>query len=163
MDLRLFQARWQLEDIPPERVHEEATLLLQSGLESPSLIELAGTMGASSRGEIEPVVLKALTELDAAEISDAHARWVLAFDVARKIVEGTITPETGATKLWGLASDLGLPGQPLNYFVYLGADYGDGPLWSADDTAWFDARIRETASELLDQEEAILARVRHAV
>jgi hypothetical protein len=163
MQLRLFQAKWQLGDLSPEKVHEEATRLLEAGLESPALITLAGAIEASSRGELDSLISTALTELGAAPMSDTDARWTLVFDTAERLVAKDEVPEHGARKLWDLATDLEWPGQPLDYFGYLGADYGDGPMWSVEDAAWFDARILETAQELLDEREAILAWVRQVV
>lgn len=38
----------------------------------------------------------------------------------------------------------------LPHFVYLAADYGEGPGDRASEEAWFDARIIESARELLE-------------
>ncbi|HEU5185599.1 MAG TPA: hypothetical protein VFU01_13590 [Gemmatimonadaceae bacterium] len=46
-----------------------------------------------------------------------------------------------------ICAPLGTP-EPLRYFVYLAADYGEGPGSPEHEAAWFDARIRETAQEL---------------
>jgi hypothetical protein len=48
-----------------------------------------------------------------------------------------------------LAHELDMP-KPLRYFIYLAADYGEGPGDPATEEAWFDARIRESAQELID-------------
>lgn len=157
MELPLFQALWQLRELPPEKVHVEATRLLESGLESPALIELAGAVTASSFAEIDPIARQAFSELGASDLSDNEARWIVAFNVARQIVAAEIEPFDGASRLWSLATDLRLPGQPINYFVYLAADYAEGPRSREEEERWFDAKIVETARELLVQRDAILA------
>jgi hypothetical protein len=153
VDLPVFQASWVLEELEPERVHEAATELLARGIESPSLIRLAGMLDAGFRDELAPIVDAAFGELGLGKMPEKEARWILAFDVADQIVGGRIEPLAGAKKLWVIATDLGLPGQPLNYFVYLAADYGEGPSGES----WFDEKIVETAHELLALRSDIVA------
>jgi hypothetical protein len=146
MDLSIFQARWQLGDIRPDEVHEVATALLVDGLESPTIVQLAG-MRHAGFWQVAPVIDRVFRENGLDPISDDEARWRLAYECARQITAGDLEPRTGATRLWTLANELNLP-EPLRYFVYLAADYGEGP----SGPAWFDARIRETAQELLAQQ-----------
>lgn len=163
MDLAVFQARWQVADLAPDTVHVAATQLLEAGLDSPALVELAGATKLATRSDLDPLVRRALAELGRSPMSDSEARWVLAFEVARQITANEVEPLAGATRLWTLATDLGLPGQPLNYFVYLAADYAEGPLPQKEETQWFDTKIVETARELLDQRSAILASLQPTV
>jgi hypothetical protein len=147
LDLRILQALWTLRRIRPEEVHVAATTLLESGVDTPAIARLAGMIHADFF-EIEPVMARAFQEGGLGPIDERAARWRLAYESARQILEGEVTPLDGATSLWDLCNELGLP-KPLRYFVYLAADYGEGPADRETEAAWFDARIRETARELL--------------
>ena len=144
MTLALLQARWRLGDIHSEDVHVAATDLLQSGVESPAVITLAGMVDATF-WEVSPVIEQAFVEGQLPPFDESTARWCIAFETARQIVAREISPYSGADKLRRLASALALYQSELNYFIYLAADYYDEP----GREAWFDARILETAEELL--------------
>jgi hypothetical protein len=134
--------------IRPDEVPDLATDLLVRGIESPALVELAGLIRPTF-WEVSPVVERAFQEADLPPISREEALWRLAYDTARDIVDGAISPRQGANTLWGICTDLDMP-EPLRYFVYLAADYGEGPREPEEEAAWFDARIRETAQELVE-------------
>ncbi len=148
MSLRTLQARWILERIAPERVRDAATDLLCSGVETPALVELAGMLHATYF-QVGPVLEQAVAEAGLGPITREQALWRLAYETARQITGGSVRPLDGATTLWYLCNDLGMP-ESLRYFVYLAADYGQGPGDQRTEEAWFDARIRETAHELLN-------------
>lgn len=147
MDLGVLQARWKLGCIRPEGVHVAATQLLESGVDSPAVVRLAGMIGATF-WEIDPVIEEAFAEGDLPPVDMSTARWRLAYETARQLVAGELSPREAATTLWQLATELDMP-KPLRYFVYLAADYGEGPGDRVTEEAWFDARILETAQELL--------------
>ena len=147
MSLRTLQARWTLDRIAPERVHEAATDLLCAGVETPAVVELAG-MYHATYFQVGPVLERAVAEAGLGPMTREQALWRLAYEAARRIAGGAVTPLDGAAALWRLCNDLDMP-VPLRYFVYLAADYGEGPGDRAAEEAWFDARIRETATDLL--------------
>ena len=147
MDLRTLQAQWSLEMVPPEQLPDLATDLLARGIESAAIIELAG-MVRPSFWEVSPVVERAFREADLPSVSRAQALWRVAYATARNILDDLIPPRDGATILWQVCNELDMP-EPLRYFVYLAADYGEGPGTPEEEAAWFDARIRETAQEIL--------------
>lgn len=147
MDLITLQARWHLEMIAPEELPDFATDLLVRGIESPAVIELAG-MVRPSFWEASPVLERAFREADLPSLSREDALWRVAYATARNILDDRVTPREGATLLWQICSELDMP-EPLRYFVYLAADYGEGPRTPEKETAWFDARIRETAQKVL--------------
>jgi hypothetical protein len=153
MDLLLLQSRWKVGSIRPEDLHNAATELLDAGIESPALVRLAGMMGASS-ADVEPIMEEVFQEGGLAPVDDRTARWRIAYETARQIVSKEVSPLNGATQLWHLASDLDLP-KPLRYFVYLAADYGEGPKDPATEKKWFDERIIEAAQELLSLRSSI--------
>ncbi len=152
MNPKTLQARWQVGAILPEDVPNAAVTLLESGADTPALRVLAG-LRSPTRWDLLPWIERYFREAGLGQLSDGDARWQLAYDTAREIVAGTVTPLDGATALWHLANDLELP-EPLRYFVYLAADYGEGPEDPATEAAWFDAKIVETAKELLVSEGA---------
>jgi hypothetical protein len=152
MTLPIIQAKWQLGLLRAEEIPEHATSLLVAGIESPALIELAGLI-APDRWQVGPLLDAAFNELGLPPIDDTAARWRLVYHTAREIVARAVSPLEGSTTLWHLASDLGLP-ESISYFVYLAADYGEGPGDRATEIAWFDAKIVETARRLLGMERA---------
>ena len=149
MDLRTLQARWRLGMIRSDELPELATELLTGGIDSPAIVELAGLLRPTF-WEASPVVERAFREGQLAPVSREEALWRIAYATARDILDGEVTPREGATTLWYICTDLDMP-EPLRYFVYLGADYGEGPREPEEQAAWFDERIRETAQELIDE------------
>ena len=149
MDLRTLQARWRLEMIAPEEMPDFATRLLELGADSPALVELAGLLRPTF-WEVSPVVERLFEEAQMSPISREEALWRIAYSAAREILDGTVTPRSGAGVLWKICSALGMP-ESLRYFVYLAAEYGEGPRSPEIEAAWFDARIRERAQELINE------------
>jgi hypothetical protein len=113
---------------------------------------------SATADEVRPLLQTALREAACRPITDEEARWRIAYETAQQIVAGEVTPLEGATVLWSIATDLGLP-ESLRYFVYLAADYGEGPQDPAAERAWFDERIVETARELLSESGAVQVRI----
>jgi hypothetical protein len=153
MDLLVLQAQWKAGSLRADRIHNIATELLEAGFDTPAIVRLAGMMGASS-WEVEPILEEAFREMGLAPVDDRTARWRLAYESARQIASREVTPLEGAKQLWVLASELDLP-KPLRYFVYLAADYGEGPRDPKAEEKWFDERIIETAEELLTLRDSI--------
>jgi hypothetical protein len=143
MNLRTFQARWIRGEISADAVPAAATELLAHGIETPALIWLAGMDGAT-HWQVAPLVERVFEEAALPPISREAALWMSAYEVATRIGSSAVEPYVGACDLWQTCIELDYP-EPLRYFGYLSSDYGEGP--SGD--GWFDARIRETASELL--------------
>jgi hypothetical protein len=150
MKLSILQAKWQLNLLRSDDIPELATQILETGLESPALIELAGLI-SPDRWEVTPLIEEAFSQASLRPISNEAAQWRLAYETAREIVDGRVMPLEGAVTLWSLANDLQLP-EALRYFVYLAADYGEGPRDPENQRAWFDAKIVESARELLRME-----------
>ena len=147
MDPHDLQARWQLHEILPEDVPAAARALLEAGFDTPSLRVLAGLTSPTS-ADLHPWIDRYFSEAGLPTITDDEARWRHVRGTAHGIVTGAITPREGATVLWHLCTDLGLP-ESLHRFVYLAADYGEGPEDSDTEAAWFDAEIIKGARELL--------------
>lgn len=153
MNLRILQAKWTLGEIRPEEVRAAAADIVQSGAATPAVMRLA-EMSDATVADVERELAAAFTESGLPPIDERAARWRLAYDTARQILANEVAPLDGATTLWHLASALELP-KPLRYFVYLAADYGEGPGDRDTEAAWYDARIRETARQLLALEPSL--------
>ena len=138
---------WATGVLPAERLHEVATELLVVGVESPALVELAGRYDAT-RPEVDALVEQAVAEAGLAPIARHAALWRIAYVAAEQVRDGRSTPLEGATLLWQCATELDLP-EALRTFVYLAADYGEGPSDPRAEAAWFDAQIRASVEELL--------------
>jgi hypothetical protein len=147
MDLRTLQAQWVAGALPAERAHEAATALLLGGVESPALVELAGLYGAG-RADVAPLIEQAVAEAGLMPIAREAAFWRVAYAAAEQVRDGRSTPLEGAALLWQCATELELP-EALRHFVYLAADYGEGPNDPRTEAAWFDAKIRASVAELL--------------
>ncbi|HVE79803.1 MAG TPA: hypothetical protein VNA89_13120 [Gemmatimonadaceae bacterium] len=150
MDLSILQAQWQVGAVAPEDVPAKALALLDDATAYPAVLELAMMHGASV-WEIRPVVERAFAEAGLPPVTNEQAHWRLAYATAREIVAGETASREGAEVLWRICNELDYP-MPLRYFVYLAADYGEGPEGPVTEAAWFDARIVEAARELLARE-----------
>src|SRR5690242_860892 len=113
MKLSILQAKWQLNLLRSDDIPELATQILETGLESPALIELAGLI-SPDRWEVTPLIEEAFSQESLRPISNEAAQWRLAYETAREIVDGRVTPLEGAVTLWSLANDLQLP-EALRY------------------------------------------------
>jgi hypothetical protein len=94
--------------------------LLVAGVETPTLLELAGESPTRlTLAETVPLVRKMLAELGVEPIDTSQAPWVVARNVARQMIAGDLPPEDGARSLWDLwwtcdnAEEIGLMLQPL--------------------------------------------------
>lgn len=142
-DLRLLQARWQLELLAPEEVPALATDLLANRHDGPAIRQLAGLLAPTNR-EVALLVGRACREAALDPLSDDEAQWLIVYDAARRIASGEAEPHAGAGEIAARCIALDYP-EPLRGFVYLWSDYDEDP----HDTAWFDREIRESAAELL--------------
>ena len=154
MDLLSIQTRWQLGLLRSGEVPGRAAALLSECNAGGALGALAMLGPSATADEVRPLLQSALKEAHCRPVTDDEARWRVAYETAQQIVTGEVTPLEGATVLWSIATDLGLP-EPLRYFAYLAADYGEGPNDPDAERAWFDERIVETARELLATPRAI--------
>ena len=95
--------------------------LLVAGVETPTVVELAGEPPTRLRfPDAVLLVRQVLTELGVVPIDPSQAPWVVARDIAREMIAGHLLPEDGARSLWGLwwscdnAQEIGLMLQPLD-------------------------------------------------
>jgi hypothetical protein len=109
-----------LELLDPGEAVWLACELIVAGVETPALLELAGKSPTRlTLAEAVPQVRQILAELGVEHIDRSQAPWVIARDVARQMIAGSLVPEHGARSLWGLrsscdnAEEIGLMLQPL--------------------------------------------------
>lgn len=130
--------------------------LLAAGVETPTLLELAGESPTRlTVADAVPLVRQTLAERGVEPIDTAQAPWVVARDSARQMIAGGLLPEDGARSLWGLwwscdtAKEIGLMTQPLDA-------WDATPPAQRDDEA-IRAEMRELAQDVVRAANARLA------
>lgn len=119
MTIELTETLWQLGEIYPEQLPKIATDLLQDGLESESLIMLAGLV-KPDREEADKVFNNAILELKGNKIS----RESIPYYISKAIVEGQIKPERGAYLIGELSEEFKIREDIWN-FKCLRMEYDD--------------------------------------
>jgi hypothetical protein len=89
--------------IEPEQLPAVAATALDSGLESPALISLAGLSDENTR-EARSLFSRALDELGVQMPSPREAVIDLTRKIASEIVDGSLAPYAGAKRVWELAT-----------------------------------------------------------
>jgi len=146
MSRSLTLTLWALHRLPSEQLPDVATDWLVSGLDSPSLRELAG-LGSPVMSEAAPLFERALSELEIAVPTKHEALMSLARHHARQIVDGTVSPYDGARKIWWeVSSALDKPNTLLLTFVGAASELEELP----DRTLQDGYDRRKYASELED-------------
>jgi len=133
MSRSLTLTLWALHRLPSEQLPEVATDWLVSGLDSPSLCELAG-LGSTVMSEAGPLFERALAELKITVPSEDEALMSLARHYARQIVEGAMSPYDGARKIWWeVYNALEKPNELLVTFVGAASELEDLPVRTFQD------------------------------
>jgi len=139
-DLKSIQARWVLGLVPPEDLPRIATDLLCQGIESKSLVELAGL--ARNEGGAPALFERALDELGcgAMEPTDALKRYAKA--VSTSILASETSPLEGAKRIWRATLYEGSQGwHDLDPFIYAASEAESRP----EDREFFERAIVEEA------------------
>lgn len=95
-------------ELQPDRLHPGDAVwlacdLLIAGVETPALPELAGESPARlTLADGGPLIRQVLAGLGVERIDVVRAPWVVACDIARRMIAGGLPPEDGARSLWGL-------------------------------------------------------------
>jgi hypothetical protein len=128
--------------IGPEDLPGTADAALDSGLDSPALIALAG----ADTSEAYALFDRALDELKVSKPSRREAIIRLAHDAAAEIVGGTIAPYTGAKRIWELTLSTPAVRIPeLDPFIYAASEWEERP----EDRVHFEQGIVSEAHALL--------------
>lgn len=141
-ELRQIQARWILGLISSEELPELATGLLSRGIESSSLIELAGS--ASHATGMRDLFNEALDELGCRTMEATEALRVYARAVSTSILEGETPPVEGARSIWRATLLVRAHGwHELDPFIYAASEAEDRP----EDRELFERAILEEAKK----------------
>lgn len=97
--LRLAVARHTLGQILPEDLPDVAVGALLRGLDSPSLAALAGATRATEPEQLHALFKAGIRELGFPTPSRVEAATVLKRAVARRVVEGSMSPTAGALEI----------------------------------------------------------------
>ncbi len=124
MDWKLQAARWVLGRIPGEDLPQIATEAMVLGDDSPSLVQLAAESGTTIR-EAGPLFLAALHELEIDLPDRRTAIFVLARELAERIVAGQLGVHDGAHELALLSYDATPSEALLSVFVGLVSELDD--------------------------------------
>src|SRR5256885_8489053 len=92
-------AYWRTELLRSDELPNIASSWMANGLDSPSLRELAGVLHPEM-SDVEPLFKKAIMELNIELPTKDEALITIARHYASQIVNQTITPYEGATKIW---------------------------------------------------------------
>jgi hypothetical protein len=121
-----------------------ACAALERGVDSPSLLELAGLPHGLVR-EAADLFRAALSELGIEPPDEDEALWHLVRWTARQIVAGAVSPIEGASWIWRKASYQVQEAGDLRVFVGLASEWDDHP----EDRTRIEEQIVQEASELL--------------
>jgi hypothetical protein len=131
LDLREAAAFWELELLPSEDLPEIAVSALEKGYNSPSLRILAGEIERIA-STVGPLFVRALYELGISLPDVASAQMTVARFYARKIVDGSMSPNQGARHIWWdvqfkahSTQKENEVGKRLEIFVGLASEYED--------------------------------------
>jgi hypothetical protein len=87
------------EYVGPEELPAVASRALELGLESPSLVLLAGAVLPSDAGDQQPLFLAALRELGISLPSQREAAEFMKRRYAQDVVQGSLAPREGAARI----------------------------------------------------------------
>lgn len=102
---QVLAAAWTCHDIYGEEMPRIAADLLEAGVDSPSLRQLAGEIHVTCSADVERLVAKAFRELDISyPLLDCQAQLLITRQIAREVIAGERGADTACTDLfviWG--------------------------------------------------------------
>lgn len=151
-------ALWTLGRLSSDDLPKVACEWLADGENSVALRELGG-VSAPVMSEVGPLFARALRELGIVPPNKDDALWFLASYYAQSIVDGVVTPYSGARKIWKeVANGFEAPDQLLLSFVGAASELEDLPERTVDDghdrklyARELEQGIIEAAREVLDK------------
>jgi hypothetical protein len=140
-DLKSIQAQWVLGLIRSDDLPDIATQALSGGIESKSLVELAGLAGNETH-EARKLFDQALSELGCKGMEKTDALKRYAKIVSALILALEITPLEGAKRIWRATLNARIDEfHDLDGFIYAASELEDRP----EDKALFEKGIIEEA------------------
>lgn len=144
-DPRLLQAEWLLGRLPPEALPRLAADMLAQGYDGEGLQLLAG-MSRPDRSEVGSIIEAVFSDLRLQPIDRGAAAWIVVKTVARRIVNGDISPYDGAREISSIAA-LHPELTSLNVLSGLASEWED----DIAQRSHYDEFIVEEARDLLEE------------
>lgn len=142
LDLKSVQAQWVLGLIPTNELPDIAAKALSAGIESKSLLVLAGLNG-SETDEARKLFGQALNELGCRSMEKAEALGRYAKIVSTLILASEVAPLEGAKRIWQATRKAELNGfHDLDGFIYAASELEERP----EDKALLEKAIIEEAT-----------------
>ena len=142
LDLESIEALWVLELISTDELPELAMQVMAQGLESKSLVELAGCSPSES-DDIRRLFNQSLREITGKRRmlkTDALRRY--AKQISTSILATDVSPFDGAKLIWRATLKAGVQGfHELDGFIYAASEMEDRPK----EKAFFEKAIKEEA------------------
>jgi hypothetical protein len=139
--MKSIQAQWVLGLIPTDRLPDLATEAISAGIESKSLVELAG-LDPAETDEARRLFEDVLNEIGYEGMAKAEALRAYATAISASIVKSEIAPFEGAKKIWQATLHVGLTSfHDLDAFIYAASEWEDRP----QDRSMFEKAIIEEA------------------
>lgn len=140
-DLKSVQAQWILGLIFTDDLPEIAAKALSAGIESKSLVELAGLAKSETR-DAGNLFEQSLSELGCKSMEKADAVRYYAKIVSVLILASEVTPLEGAKRIWQASRRLNsMDFHDVGAFIYAASELEDRP----EDKALFEKAIYEEA------------------
>jgi len=154
-NLKSIQARWVLGLIPADDLPDIAVKALSAGVESKSLIELAGLSG-NDTDEARKLFEQALNELGCESMGKIDALRNYARIVSTSMLNLELTPLEGAKRIWQASRHSSLTDfHDLDTFIYAASELEDRP----QDRALFEKAILEEAARWGASESSVSRRM----
>jgi hypothetical protein len=145
MNIELAEALWILEMLSQDELPDIAIELLDDGLYSPDLQKLS-ELSPDSSNEISDAFERSLLSLGRGRLTKTNAVQIYARAIAAEILNGEITPYSGARKIWDATLKIADPTVPdLDPFIYAASEHEERP----NDREFFNQEILKCARELL--------------
>ena len=145
MTLDVAQALFSVGQLPGEELPSLAVNLLQEGVDTPTLRELAG-LNAPTLKDAGPLFERLLSELDRQPMTQDDAALIVAKDLATRVLNGTLSPEQAARR--GSLLSMSFDYHPL--LTPFLADDDDYDCLPGDREA-IDEDVRRYCQELVDR------------
>jgi hypothetical protein len=123
METKMAAALWSLNNLGSGQLPEIASVWLENGFSSPTLIILASE-SQPIMSEVGPMFERVLQELNIDIPTQREATILLSKIIAQEIVDGKKSPYTGAREIWTLSTDCAAANLPL-IFAGLTSEHED--------------------------------------
>ncbi|MEH0018639.1 MAG: hypothetical protein V6Z89_03250 [Desulfobacter sp.] len=157
MDIQQAAAFYRLNQLTSKDLSELACSYIQAGIESESLVLLAGTINPIM-SEVGNLFEKSLSELGYKLPPTNEALFSVAKYYAKQIIDEEVTPYQGAKNIWWHVTNLlENPSKLLLYFVGAASEIEDLPYRYTSSGYDPDAQIKEYENGIIESAREILS------